>query len=168
MQPEVRDIDLDKRIVYPNTAKGGSARKLKISSKTHNILKAYLSKHNLSLNDKLFKGTSDYYGKTYRMIRNRLAKKLNDLSIKNIRLYDFRHFYATMTCHRTKDILYTKQQMGHKKIETTLLYTQLIDFDNEEFHYKVAKTPKEISGLIEAGFEYVTEMDGIKFFRKRK
>jgi len=27
---------------------------------------------------------------------------------------------------------------------------------------------KEISKLIEAGFEYVCEQDGLKFFRKRK
>jgi len=33
---------------------------------------------------------------------------------------------------------------------------------------KVAKTPGEICALIEAGFEYVTEMDGLKFFKKRK
>jgi integrase len=85
-----------------------------------------------------------------------------------IRLYDLRHFYATMTYHKTKDILYTKQQMGHKKIETTLLYTQLVNFENDEFHSAVAKTIEEARKLIESGFEYVTELDGIKLFRKRK
>jgi hypothetical protein len=33
---------------------------------------------------------------------------------------------------------------------------------------KVAKTEKEICSLIEAGFEYVTEFEGAKIFRKRK
>ena len=33
---------------------------------------------------------------------------------------------------------------------------------------KVAKTEKEICGLIEAGFEYVTEFEGSKIFRRRK
>ena len=33
---------------------------------------------------------------------------------------------------------------------------------------KVAKTEKEICNLVEAGFEYVTEFDGAKIFRKRK
>jgi hypothetical protein len=33
---------------------------------------------------------------------------------------------------------------------------------------KVAKTPGEICALIEAGFEYVAEFEGLKFFRKRK
>ena len=33
---------------------------------------------------------------------------------------------------------------------------------------KVAKTEKDICNLIEAGFEYVTEFEGAKIFRKRK
>jgi len=32
----------------------------------------------------------------------------------------------------------------------------------------VAKTLQEACNLIEQGFEYVTEMDGVKIFRKRK
>jgi hypothetical protein len=33
---------------------------------------------------------------------------------------------------------------------------------------KVAKTEQEVSSLIEAGFEYITEFQGSKIFRKRK
>lgn len=33
---------------------------------------------------------------------------------------------------------------------------------------QVAKTEKEICSLIEAVFEYVTEFEGAKIFRKRK
>jgi hypothetical protein len=32
----------------------------------------------------------------------------------------------------------------------------------------LARTSEEIAKLIEAGFEYVCEHDGLKFFRKRK
>ena len=39
---------------------------------------------------------------------------------------------------------------------------------DEEFICKVAKTPKEIRALIEAGFEYVLERNGLAYFRKRK
>jgi hypothetical protein len=28
--------------------------------------------------------------------------------------------------------------MGHRKLETTLLYTQLIDFENDEYHVRTA------------------------------
>jgi hypothetical protein len=73
-----------------------------------------------------------------------------------------------MTHHKTKDILYVKQQMGHKKLETTLLYTQLVNFENDEYTSAVAKTIDEARKLIESGFEYVTELDGVKLFKKRK
>ena len=72
-----------------------------------------------------------------------------------------------MTYHRTKDILY-KQQLGHKRLETTLIYTQLVSFGEEEYTCKVAKTIDEARKLVVNGFEYVTEMENIKLFKKRK
>ena len=39
---------------------------------------------------------------------------------------------------------------------------------DDEFICKIARTPKEISQLIELGFEYVCEQDGLKFIRKKK
>jgi len=149
MSLKVKDIDLEQRLVYPSTAKHGSGRVLKISQKAIDMLKVYILKKGLTSNDKLFKGTSEGY-------------------FKQIRLYDLRHYFATMTYYKTRDILFTKQQMGHKKIETTLLYTQLINFKDEEWTCRTARTIQEASLLIESGFEYVTEVNGIKLFRKRK
>jgi len=60
------------------------------------------------------------------------------------------------------------QLLGHKNIKNTLIYTQLIDIKNDDYVCKVAKSLTEASQLIEAGFEYVTEMDNVKLFRKRK
>jgi len=86
----------------------------------------------------------------------------------SIRLYDLRH-YATQLYARTKDILLVKQQLGHKKIETTLIYTQLVNFnDNEEYYSATAKTVEEAQKLIEQGFDYVCDIDAVKLFRKRK
>jgi hypothetical protein len=73
-----------------------------------------------------------------------------------------------MLYYKTKDILYVKQQMGHSKIETTLIYTQLVNFKEDEYHSAIAKTVQEAQKLIESGFEYVCEIDGVKLFRKRK
>jgi len=38
----------------------------------------------------------------------------------------------------------------------------------EEFHVRVAETAEEIKELLEAGFEYVLQKDGLAYFRKRK
>jgi len=90
------------------------------------------------------------------------------MAIKGIRLYDLRHFYATMLYHKTKDILFVKQQLGHRKIENTLIYTQLIGLQNDEYTSADVRTVDEAKQLIEQGFDYVTEVDGVKLFRKRK
>jgi hypothetical protein len=74
-----------------------------------------------------------------------------------------------MEYHKTKDLLYIKQLLGHKDLRTTLRYTQLLEnFGNDEYHCKTAKTINEATQLIENGFEYVTEIDGTKLFKKRK
>jgi len=44
----------------------------------------------------------------------------------------------------------------------------LIEFENGEYHSATAKNIEEAKQLIESGFEYITEMEGIRLFRKRK
>jgi hypothetical protein len=48
------------------------------------------------------------------------------------------------------------------------LETALFKNVDDEFHVRIAKTPGEVTQLLEVVFEYITDMDGIKFFRKRK
>ena len=77
-----------------------------------------------------------------------------------------------MLYHQTKDILYVMRFLGHKNIKNTLIYIQLEEAlfqrENEEFICKTAETVKEARELIEKGFEYVCEIEGVKLFRKRK
>ena len=169
MNLTLKDVDLNNGVVYPQTAKHGSARVLKLKNTTLNMLNRYLASRNIGLNDKLFGWwNSDIYGKWFRVARNRVANKTGDLNLKGIRLYDLRHFYATMLYHRTKDILFVKQQLGHKKIENTLIYTQLVNFESEDYTSAVAKNVNEAQKLIESGFEFVTTFDNIMLFKKRK
>jgi len=50
----------------------------------------------------------------------------------------------------------------------TGVYAHLVNFEGDEYHVRVAKTLKEDEELLKAGFEYVTERDRIKIYRKRK
>jgi hypothetical protein len=84
-----------------------------------------------------------------------------------------RHWKGTIEYHRTKDILRVKQLLGHKQIQNTMVYINLEntvfnDKRNDEFTVRVAKNVTEAYKLIESGFDYVTDMDGQKLFRKRK
>lgn len=59
----------------------------------------------------------------------------------------------------------------HKNIECTLIYIQLEDTlfqESDEFTVRVAQTVDEAVKLLETSFEYVTDMDDKKLFRKRK
>jgi hypothetical protein len=60
------------------------------------------------------------------------------------------------------------QVLGHKNIRNTLVYTHLVDFQSDEYVCKVAKTTQEARTLVEEGFDYVTDVEGMKLFRKRK
>jgi hypothetical protein len=101
--------------------------------------------------------------------RKLLTKKLGDPELNKISMKAFRHWKATTEYHRTKDILFVQRLLGHKSLKNTLVYTHLVSFEEEDsFIVKVAKDVNECVQLLEQGFEYVTEMDEIKLFRKRK
>jgi hypothetical protein len=70
--------------------------------------------------------------------------------------------------HKTKNMLYVKELLGHRNINNTLIYTQLVSFETDEYHSATVKIIEEAKKLVEAGFEYVCEMEDCKFFRRRK
>ena len=159
-----REVDLDRGILSVQGFKGHTSRNFKLKSDTLACLRVYLYR----VKDEKPFPDSKWMGKTWRRLRKRVAEKLCNPSAKTIRVYDLRHFYATTLYHKTKDILLVKQQLGHKKIETTLIYTQLVNFGEDEFYSATANSVNEAAKLIEQGFEDVTEFDGVKLFRKRK
>ena len=83
----------------------------------------------------------------------------------------YRHYKATTTYLKTKDILHVKNILGHKRITTTMKYIHLVEQmfpEGQEYVCKVAENLKEATKLIEQGFEYVAEFEGKMLFRKLK
>ena len=166
---KIQDIDLKNGTVNITSAKHCNARALRLKTRTLDMLKQYIKKRDLNQNDTIFPTTSDNICASYRRLRNNLAEKLQDPTLKQVRLYDFRHYYASMLYHKTRDLLLVKVKLGHKDLRQTLKYTQLLEaIQDDEYTCKTATNVKESTALIEAGFEYVTEQDGLKLFRKRK
>ena len=152
----------------PTTAKGGNPRTLRISNNLKTSIEQWIREHNLNPNDRLFNGTAANYGSSYREMRNRLAQKMNNATIKSIRLYDFRHYFCTKTLHDSGDPFFTMCQMGHKKLTTTQLYMHLVNLESDEWTCRAATTKEEAMSLIEGGFQYVTTIENIPLFKKRK
>jgi hypothetical protein len=77
-----------------------------------------------------------------------------------------------MLHHQTKDPYYVKDFLGHKSLASTEIYINIerTTFESacDEFTVKVTEKPEEVKALLEAGFEYVCDMDNVKLFRKRK
>ena len=104
--------------------------------------------------------------------RRSLAHKLGNPRLLRIGLHTFRHWKATVMYHETRDPVLVKEFLGHRTLDTTLLYIQLekalFRNDSDEFIVKATKNPEEIQKLLEVGFEYVCDMNGSMFFRKRQ
>lgn len=113
----------------------------------------------------------DNFRDNYADQRKRIAEKVQNPRLNKIMFKTLRTWKGTMEYHRTKDVLYVMQVLGHKNIKNTLLYIQLEEAlfqDQIDFISKVAKTEADACLLIEAGFDFVCDFDGHKLFRKRK
>jgi len=164
------DIDLATSTIRITPEKGSNSRIFRISMKLAKMLSTLPRTGN---SQKVWIYKNVYYAdKQFRRQRKKAAEKLVNPRILQIHFHTLRHWKATILYHKTKDVLYVMQFLGHKKIENTLKYIRLEQalFQNmpEEFICKAAKTLKEAAELIEAGFEYVTDMDNCKLFRKKK
>ena len=162
-----RDADLENNIVRVTPEKGSEPRIFKITSKLA-IMLGNLPKKS----EKVFHyKTMFYLRKSFDKQRKRIAHKLGNPKILQIHFHTFRHWKATMLYHQTKDILYVMQFLGHKNIKNTLMYVQLAEMiskGDDEYVCKAAKTLEEATKLIEIGFEFITDIDGYKLFKKRK
>lgn len=158
------DVDFERNTVIVTPEKNSNPRIFKLSGKLIAMLKALPVK-----NDYVFRsGSLRHLADNFRKQRKRIAYKLKNPRIKRISFKTLRHFKATMEYAKTKDILHVKEILGHKNINNTLKYTHLVNFKTDEYISKAAKTVEEAQKLIEAGFEYVCDFDGVKLFRKRK
>jgi integrase len=161
----LRDIDFDREPITIRGRKGHVSRTIKLKPNAIAMLKTYLAKigskeHPFPLAGQMTKAWIKY--------KRRLSTRLAEPAMFQIRLYDLRHYQACRTYYQTKDVFYTKQKLGWKKLETALFYLQCMDFGSEEYHSATAKTVEEAAKLIEQGFDFICEVDGVKLFRKRK
>jgi integrase len=162
------DIDFQNTTITINKPeKRSRARKLKVSNQLTGLMSSLtrtcefvFRKHTKARLD----SSEAYYIREKRKISNILCNP----AIVKITWKSLRHYKATMEYAKTKDILYVKELLGHVNINNTLIYTHLINFDKEDYVCKAANTVEEATQLIEAGYDYVTEIEGTKLFRKRK
>jgi integrase len=161
------DIDFVNTTISVTPEKGSHARMFKVSNKLLAMINTLPKK-----SAKIF-GTYDLrgYRSSFVRQRKRTANKLQNPRINQITFHTFRHWKATMEYHRTKDLFYVMRFLGHKSINSTMIYMHTLPLkEDQQFSCKVALNADEACHLVEDGFTYVTGeySDGGKIFRKPK
>jgi integrase len=158
------DIDPANRTVNVTPEKGSNPRVFQVSTSLMERLSALPRTSAKVFGEAKFKTIQ----KNFQEQRKRIAAKLRNPRIQRISFLTLRHWKGTMEYHKTKDILHVMRILGHKNIKNTLVYTHLVNFEEDEYVSKAAWTLEEAQKLVEAGFEYVCDVEGAKLFRKRK
>jgi integrase len=111
----------------------------------------------------------DIFARTFLKERARLVSKLQNPRLGAIHWHTLRHLKGTMEYHRTRDIVYVQRTLGHRSIQSTLGYVQLLPYGKDEYIAKAALTLEDVTSLVQDGFDFVTKLDdGTQVFRKRK
>ncbi len=157
------DFNPENKSVRVTPEKGGEPRILRISNKLVAMINTLPKGQPV-----VFGGSLRHFARSYRRQGKRTAHKLKNERVNEITFHPFRHWKATMEYAKTKDMLHVMKMLGHRSIQNTLLYTQLVSFESDEFHSATAKNVEEAQKLVEAGFEHVSDFDDVKLFRTRK
>lgn len=165
-----KDVDFEKRVIMINSPEKGSDARVadNLSSKLLSMLKA-----TPPTNDYVFgTATMNSLKATFTRSRKRLSWKLQNPRLKEIHFHTLRHWFATMEYHKSKDILETARKLGHREIKNTMLYIRidkaLFSSRDDNYTVRIAHTDDEVKSLLETGFEWVGENNGVIFLRKPK
>jgi integrase len=161
-------VDVEAHIITLNTPEKNSLPRIfKVSPKLIGMLQL-LPK----ISERLFGNTTRTSASVSLMKqRKKIARKLQNPRIAKIHYHLIRHWKGTMEYHETQSIEQVRKLLGHKSILNTQIYINLeqaIFEINEDYEVKIAETLDQACKLLEVGFEYVTDMEGKKLFRKRK
>jgi integrase len=163
------DIDTEQRkINISHPEKGCNPRILPISL---NLINSMLGLPRIKQNFIFNYKSKSYAGKTFRLMRARAIQKLGNKELRKIDFYTFRYWRATMEYRKYRDFGSVMVLLGHKSLRYVLLYAQLsknYEHGGDGYIVREANTKAQAKTLLEDGFEYVMDKDGVSLFRKLK
>jgi hypothetical protein len=112
---------------------------------------------------------SEIMGEVWQQTRRRAINKLCNPALSKITLKSLRNYSGAQFYYKTLDPIAVMRHLRHKKLETTMHYIRGITTnEEEEYTCKAVNTKEEATKLIEAGYQFVNDIDGYKLYRKRK
>lgn len=121
---KMRDIDLDRKMLRVYQGKGQKDRYVMLAEKLLPTLEQQIKLKRPD--DYLFTGAGDE-GHLTTMSAEKIVKKAAALAgiIKNVSCHTLRHSFATHLLEQGTDIRYIQELLGHKRLETTQIYTKV-------------------------------------------
>jgi len=119
----IGDVDADRMQIHIKNAKGKKDRYVKLAKANFMVVQRYL--HQYTPNLYLFEGPDGgkYSSSSVRQILRRSCKKAG--ISKHVTPHTLRHSYATHMLELGIDLRYVQAFLGHKKPETTMIYTHI-------------------------------------------
>ena len=119
----ISDIDTDRMQIHVKMAKGRKDRYVKMSKANMFLVQQYL--HKYTPLRYLFEGPDNnaYSSSSVRQILKRSCEKAG--ITKRVTPHTLRHSYATHLLELGVDLRYVQTFLGHKKPETTMIYTHI-------------------------------------------
>lgn len=120
---KVKDLDFENKMLRVRQGKGAKDRMTILAEKVAGVLKRYVGKK--EADDYVFESARG--GKlTERSAQKVFAKALKESGIKkSASCHSLRHSFATHLLEQGVDIRYIQELLGHKRLETTQVYTKV-------------------------------------------
>jgi integrase len=118
------DINLHAKVltVTSATAKSGHTRRIPLNAEAETVLKAWKERKQKSEEGLVFPGPD---GKRMTRINTAWDSLIKRAKIKNFRLHDCRHHFASRLVQAGVDLNTVRELLGHSEIKTTLIYSHL-------------------------------------------
>jgi len=131
---KLTDVDAQRKMIYVKNGKGRKPRYVPLSLRLLNTLVPYIEKYRPRVY--LFNGKTPGtpFGKTALSLAMRNAIKRARIKKEGACLHTLRHSFATHLLEDGLDIISIKELLGHSRIETTLVYLHVADYDKGKKH----------------------------------
>ena len=122
------DINFNTSLIFFASSKDGNARYIKMSNRVLEVVNTlYKNKINNLVIPTINGNKYEKMPKEWQIEVDKLILGNDDANKDRLTTHSLRHTHASWLAQRGVDILHIKEQLGHKKIETTMRYSHLID-----------------------------------------
>lgn len=122
------DINFKTKMIYFSPSKDGNARYIKMTNRVYDVIRV-LEKEKTSnlVIPTQFGNQYDKMPREWQEIVDKLIVGNYQAQKDRITTHTLRHTHASWLAQNGVDILHIKEQLGHKKIDTTMRYAHLIE-----------------------------------------